>query len=163
MVKVVIDTMALDPNTNTPVMVLKEEKGVRTLPIWIGIAEASAIALYRSNKKFERPLTHDLMKLIIEGFHARLVKIVIDDLKDNTFFAKLYLEIDQNKAAVIDARPSDAVALALRLNAPLFVEEKVWEAQTKAEPKAQEEKKADELRKNLRDIDPSDFGKYSLG
>lgn len=164
MVEVTVADLALDPNTNMPILILKEQNGERILPIWIGMAEAGAIAIERSLEKPERPLTHDLMKLIIDGMENKLIKIIIDDLKENTFYAKLYLQ-RENDIVYIDARPSDAVALALRCKAPIYVEDRIF---GEKDPVSKDENtfsglNPDELRDKLRNIDPSDFGKFSIG
>ena len=129
-------------------------------PIKIGvIAEAQAIARELTGQRFPRPLTHDLLATIVEGLHAKVTRVVISDLKENTFFASLILEKD-GEVISIDARPSDSIAVALRCQAPLFVADKLL-----AEPGEQEEpspeEKADQLRRFLENLDPEDFGKYN--
>ena len=163
-VKVSVSELGFDPQTNVPVMVLKEENGKRTVPIWIGVAEAGAIAAERESAKYERPLTHDLMKTLIDGFGAKLAKVTIDDIKNNTFYAKLFLQ-NGNQVICIDARPSDAVALALRCNAPIFIDDQILAGKTedKEDGKDSTHSEADDLRRRLRDTDPKDFGKYSIG
>lgn len=163
-VKVSVSELGFDPQTNVPVMVLKEENGKRAVPIWIGVAEAGAIAAERESAKYERPLTHDLMKTLIDGFGAKLTKVTIDDLKNNTFYAKLFLQND-NKVICIDARPSDAVALALRCNAPIFVEDHILDGKAESKERGADlaRSEAENLRRKLREIDPGDFGKYSIG
>jgi bifunctional DNase/RNase len=157
MVKVVVSALAIDPNSETPVIILREETGERTLSIWIGTTEATAIANVNSftENKISRPLTHDLLKMVIDGLGASLVKIIIDDLINTTYKAKLYLQRG-NEVVYIDARPSDAIALALRMNSPVFVANALL-----GEEKG-EINQAEELRKKLRAIDPTDFGKFSL-
>ena len=122
MVQMKVWKLAQDDRTDTPVVILQEMSGKRILPIWIGQAEARSIAMELANQKFQRPLTHDLTKTIIEALDAKVRKVTIADLKDNTFYAKLYIEKDDEIIA-IDARPSDSIALALRTKSPVFVED----------------------------------------
>ncbi|MFH1761849.1 MAG: bifunctional nuclease family protein [bacterium] len=156
-----VGSLAIDAKSNTPVVILNEEKGNRTLPIWIGFPEASAIAMFLENKEnpVGRPLTHDLLKLLLEGLDCRLLRIAIDELANNTYKAKLYIR-QENKSIMIDARPSDAIALALRCNAPIFVNEEIF---PKAAPEGISDiQSPEELRKRLRDIDPTNFGKFPI-
>jgi bifunctional DNase/RNase len=128
------------------------------LPIWIGPAEAQAIARELAGQRFQRPLTHDLIATIVEGLKARVTRVVIADLKDNTFFAQLLVD-REGEVVVIDARPSDSLAVALRCGADIFVNEKLLSEAAEEEPT--EEEKAQELRKFLENLDPEDFGKYN--
>ena len=124
MIELVLNKIKVDESRNEQVIVLREKDGNRLLPVVIGIAEVNAIKLKLSGIKPPRPLTHDLLVNIIESLGAKLVKILIDKLESNTFFAKLFLTVD-SKELLIDARPSDSVALALRAGIPIFVEEQV--------------------------------------
>ncbi len=124
LVEVEVYQILIDESVKAPVVVLKEKGGERILPIWIGQAEAVSIAYALEEIATERPLTHDLIKLIIDGFGARLEKVVINDLKENTYFARLIFKIDSTIIS-IDARPSDSIAIALRTRSPIFVSEKV--------------------------------------
>ena len=124
-VELVLNKIKVDESRNEQVIVLKEKEGKRMLPVVIGIAEVNAIKLKLSGIKPPRPLTHDLLVSIIENLGAQLKKVLIDKLENNTFYAKLYLSVDHNKEVLIDARPSDSVALALRAGVPIFVEEEV--------------------------------------
>ena len=158
-VEVKINGLAIDPQAKSHVVLLKEADGDRVLPIWIGPAEAQAIARELAGERFPRPLTHDLLATIVEGLHARVTRVVISDLQDNTFFASLILEKD-GEVISIDARPSDSIAVALRCHAPLFVAEKLLtEGAPQEEPS--EEEKREQLRKFLENLDPEDFGKYN--
>ncbi len=145
-------------NRENPIVLLKVTDSEEVLPIWIGHSEALSIELRLQGKGFERPLTHDLLLSTIESLGATVVKVAVTDLKDNTFFAKIYLHRD-NEAIVIDARPSDSIALAVRTNAPIYVSKTVFENHKRALQENQESKEsADEaLRKYLRDLDPGEF------
>src|SRR3712207_1292649 len=123
-IEMTIKGLMIDPITNMPIVILRDKDGQRVLPIWVGIYEANAIALQIENVATPRPMTHDLLKNVITDLRATVRKIVVSDLKDNTFFAVIYLEVSGETVA-IDARPSDAIALALRARAPIFVEESV--------------------------------------
>jgi bifunctional DNase/RNase len=160
MVQVQVSALAIDAGTNSPIVLLKEEKGEKILPIWIGYPEASAIALAKSFEKseIERPLTHDLLKMVLDALDAKLIKVVIDELEGTTYKAKLFLQ-SGNTDCYIDSRPSDAIAIALRTSAPIFIEEMVFGKMEKSKEGAPD---IDDLRKRLRDIDPSDFGKFTI-
>ena len=123
-VEVEVYEILLDESVKAPVVVLREKNGDRILPIWIGQAEAISIAYAMEEIGTERPLTHDLIKLIIDGFGAKLEKVVINDLRDNTYFARLIFKMDSTIIS-IDARPSDSIAIALRTKSPIYVSEKV--------------------------------------
>ena len=158
-VEVKINGLAVDANAKSHVVILKEKDGERVLPIWIGPAEAQAIARELAGQRFQRPLTHDLLANIVEGLKAKVTRVVISELKDNTFFAQLLIDRD-GEAVVIDARPSDSIAVALRCGADIFVNERLLnEPGEQDEPTAEE--KAQELRKFLENLDPEDFGKYN--
>jgi len=157
-VEVKINGLAVDAQAKSHVVILKEKDGERVLPIWIGPAEAQAIARELAGQRFQRPLTHDLIASIVEGLKARVTRVVISDLKDNTFFAQLLVE-REGAVVVIDARPSDSLAVALRCGADIFVNEKLLSEAAEEEPT--EEEKAQELRKFLENLDPEDFGKYN--
>ncbi|MBI5582547.1 MAG: bifunctional nuclease family protein [Deltaproteobacteria bacterium] len=156
--------LTIDPMTNSPIIILKDLEGDKTLPIWIGLLEATAIASELENIKFSRPMTHDLLKSLLDNLGARVVRIEICDLRDNTFFALIYL-VMENKEFSLDARPSDALALALRSQAPIFVDEQVIQKSkavdlgAKTEIDSEEGKKWAEI---LEGLDPDDFGKYKM-
>jgi bifunctional DNase/RNase len=158
-VEVKINGLAVDANAKSHVVILKEKEGERVLPIWIGPAEAQAIARELAGQRFPRPLTHDLLATIVEGLKAKVTRVVISALHENTFYANLVIERD-GEVVSIDARPSDSIAVALRCGADIFVNEKLL-----AEPGEQEEptdeEKAQELRRFLENLDPEDFGKYN--
>ncbi len=127
MIEMELNKVLIDEKRADQLIVLKEKKGTRYLPIIIGIAEASSIRLKLSGFKPPRPLTHDLLKSVIEGLDAKLEKVVIDKLENNTFHAKLYIRKDTGELKIIDARPSDSIALAIRIGVPIFVKEEVIE------------------------------------
>lgn len=156
--------LTIDPLTNSPIMILKDLENDKTVPIWIGLLEATAIASELENIKFSRPMTHDLMKNLMDQLGVKLAKVEICDLRDNTFFAIMYL-ILQGKEFSMDARPSDAIALALRTQAPIYVEEQVIQKSktvdlgNKEEIQSEEGKKWTEI---LESLTSDDFGKYKM-
>jgi bifunctional DNase/RNase len=150
--------LALDERTDTPVVILQEITGTRILPIWIGRAEARAIAMELAGQSFQRPLTHDLMKTIIQGLGAKIRKVCIEDLKNNTFYAKIFIDKD-DEIVGIDARPSDSIALALRAKSPIFIAEDLLREQPDTAEMSDDER-AEALRRYLDDLDPEDFGKF---
>jgi len=158
-VEVKINGLAVDAQAKSHVVILKEKDGERVLPIWIGPAEAQAIARELAGQRFQRPLTHDLLANIVEGLKAKVTRVVIAELRDNTFFAQLLIDRD-GEAVVIDARPSDSIAVALRCGADIFVNEKLLNEPGEQDEPTPEEK-AQELRKFLENLDPEDFGKYN--
>ena len=161
-IEMTIKGLMVDPITNMPIIILRDKEGQRVLPIWVGVFEANAIALQIENVTTPRPMTHDLLKNVIADLRGRIDKIVVSDLKDNTFFALIYLSVG-GEVMAIDARPSDAIALALRARAPIFVEEKVID-HAKTVDLAPEKADADRvhLQKWLESLDPDDMGKYKM-
>src|SRR5436189_3880871 len=123
-IEMTIKGLMVDPITNMPIVILRDKEGQRVLPIWVGIFEANAIALQIENVTTPRPMTHDLLRNVIHDLNATVQKIVVCDLQENTFYALIYLALNGD-TLTIDARPSDAIALALRTRAPIFVEETV--------------------------------------
>lgn len=156
MIEVDVANVAIDVKSKMPVIVLKEKEGEKTLPIWIGLFEAQSIALAMENIKPPRPLTHDLAKSLIEKLQGKVNRVVVNDLKNNTFYARILIQ--QNGEDIqVDSRPSDAIALALRLKIPIFIEEEVLsKVAAGASPIGDEEIK--EFRKKLKDLKPEDFG-----
>ncbi len=157
--------LALDPMSNMPIIILRDDEDKRSLPIWVGIFEANAIALELEKISTPRPMTHDLIKNILETIEARVLKVVVTDLRDNTFFAVLYLQIGETEYTV-DSRPSDAIALALRVSAPIYVDEDVVRRAKTLEvaKEGAEPVKADDperLREWLQNIKPEDFEKFN--
>jgi bifunctional DNase/RNase len=157
--------LALDPLSNMPIIILKDDEDKRSLPIWVGIFEANAIALELEKIATPRPMTHDLIKNILETIEARVLKVVVTDLKENTFFAVLHLRVGETEYTV-DSRPSDAIALALRVAAPIYVDEDVVRKAKTLEVTAKEAEpvKADDperIREWLGNIKPEDFEKFN--
>ena len=155
-----IKGLMLDPVSNSPIVVLKDEEEKFFLPIWVGIFEANAIALQLENVTTPRPMTHDLLRTAIAELNGKVTRIVINDLRDSTFFAQILL-IAGGKTLELDARPSDAIALALRAAAPIFVAQSVLEqAQTiTPEVDTQDEEK---MKKWLENLGPEELGKYKM-
>lgn len=160
MIGMTVRGIALDPITNMPIIILKDQDEKRALPIWVGIFEANAIALELEKIATPRPMTHDLIKNILDGVGASVQQIVINDLKENTFFAVIEVNFNGN-VVNIDSRPSDAIALALRLNAPIFVTDKVV-SKAKSMDIAAETEDSDRWREWLENLKPEDFGKYKM-
>jgi hypothetical protein len=158
--EMVIKGLMVDPVTNMPIVILRDKEGDRVLPIWVGIFEANAIALQIENIATPRPMTHDLLRNVIRDLNGRVEKIVVSDLKETTFYALIYLKVGAESIAV-DARPSDALALALRTQAPIFVEEHVIDS-AKTVDLSQEPASADRLQKWLESLDPEELGKYKM-
>ncbi len=152
-----VDKLGVDLLTHDPVVILKDLEGKRYLPILIGPFEATAIALALEGTQVPRPLSHDLMRVMLESLHAKLEQIVIHDIKDSTFFAKLVVKTNGDTQE-IDARPSDCIALALRMQAPIFVTDKIALEETVADKKAEAEETA-RFRKFIDDLKPSDFSR----
>lgn len=158
-VEMVIKGLMVDPITNMPIVLLHDRQGSRVLPIWIGVFEANAIALQIENQTTPRPMTHDLLRNVITDLKATVDRVVVTELKDNTFYAAIYLQVGEDLVAV-DARPSDAIALALRSKAPIFVDDAVLEgAKTLDTPEPAD---TDRLQRWLESIDPDDLGKYKM-
>jgi bifunctional DNase/RNase len=155
-----IKGLMVDPITNMPIVILRDKDGQKVLPIWVGIFEANAIALQIENVSTPRPMTHDLLRNVIHDLHASVEKIVVCDLQENTFYALIYLTLGGATVA-IDARPSDAIALALRTRAPIFVEDTVID-HAKTVDLSSEKGDATRLEKWLESLDPDDLGKYKM-
>ena len=157
-VEVRIHGLGTEPKTQQHVVVLREVDGTRVLPIFVGPFEAQAIARMLKHEAFPRPLTHDLLALIVEGLKARVTRVVIAELREGTYYASLVLERGSDVVS-IDARPSDSIAVALRTQAPFFVNEDLL--QSPPEQGAETEGPAEQLRRFLENLDPEDFGKFS--
>ncbi|MCX5808552.1 MAG: bifunctional nuclease family protein [Proteobacteria bacterium] len=156
--------ITVDPFTNTPIVLLKDLEDKDVLPIWIGLLEASSIATALENINTPRPMTHDLVKNILDNLGVKIVRVEVNDLKDNTYYALLHLEVD-NKRLVVDSRPSDAIAIALRTNAPIFVDESVIKKSAKVDLSTKGDKvvtEAGDWEDILENLSPDDFGKYKM-
>jgi bifunctional DNase/RNase len=157
MVEMKVHGLFFDSETNQSVVVLKEETTGRTLPIWVGLFEANAITMGIEHTWTPRPMTHDLLKNVIDGMNATVRDITVNDLKSNTFYAVITLETG-GKLVKIDSRPSDAIALALRTQAPIYVEEKVLDSAGHFDPKAPKKEVSDKWIDDLFDkLKPEDF------
>lgn len=154
-----IKGLMIDPVSNMPIIILKNSDGKTVLPIWVGIFEANAIAMQLEEVASPRPMTHDLLKNVIEGLRATVDQVVITDLRDNTFFATIHLKRDGEQFK-IDARPSDAMALALRTSSPIHVETQVLD---KSEGSGEgDSDQAERLRRWLETVDPEELGQYEM-
>ena len=156
MIEVTVSKVAIDVNSKMPVIVLKEKDGDKTLPIWIGLFEAQAIALALENVRPPRPLTHDLAKSLIEKLNGRVDRVVISDLKHNTFYARILMRRN-GEPLQVDSRPSDAIALALRLKVPIFIDETVLDKIAMGDKPPIKEEEIEDFKKKLRDLKPEDF------
>ena len=167
-----VNGLILEHKTQQNIVILREAEGQRILPIWIGAGEAQAIRRILSEEPFPRPLTHDLVHIVLEGLKAKITRVIIADLRENTFFASIIVERDKEVLSV-DARPSDSIALALRSKAPIFVNEKLLQPAPQEDPAAAEEgggetqplsdeEKAEQLRRYLEKLNPEDFGKFQI-
>jgi bifunctional DNase/RNase len=162
MIRMNVQGLTIDPSSNSPILILKEFEGEQTLPIWIGLLEATAIASELEKVSFSRPMTHDLLRHVIEGLGFQVQRVEVCDLKDNTFYALLHL-MGPGGERVIDSRPSDAIALALRTEAPIFVAEKVLlESQSAVRPEGEGADSEEKWKEVLESMDPEDFGKYKM-
>ena len=159
MLQMVVKGLTLDPLTNMPIVILKDVEGNRALPIWIGANEANAIAMEMERIPTPRPMTHDLIRNILEGLKAKVSRIVVNDLRDNTFYAVIFLTVNGTEVA-IDSRPSDAIALALRVKSPIFVAEKVIrEAKSIDLTEDKPAEDAQSVRDWIENLKPEDFGR----
>jgi uncharacterized protein len=150
----------MDPMTNMPIVVLKDLSGDSVLPIWVGIYEANAIALEIEKVTTPRPMTHDLIKVVLMGLDTSIRKVVVNELKDDTFYAMIWLE-REGRLISVDSRPSDALALALRHDCPIYVEEKVLQS-SRSSATVSEKVNNEELRKWLENLNDEDLGRYKM-
>lgn len=160
----VISGLTMDPVTNSPIVILKAVDGDETLPIWIGLLEATAIASEMEGIKFSRPMTHDLLKNMMDMVDVKVARIEVSDLKDNTYYAVIHLKQGE-KEITLDARPSDALAISLRVKAPIFVAEEVIKQSSRIDLKAEPQDKSEKGKKwqeILESLNPDDFGKYKM-
>ena len=159
-IEVKIRGLMMDPMTNTPMVVLKEVTGSSILPIWVGIYEANAIALEIEKVLTPRPMTHDLIKLLLTGLETGVRKVVVSDLKDDTYYAVIWLERG-GELISIDSRPSDALAIALRLDCPIFVEDAVLKT-SKAASTVSDTANKEDIRRWLEGLNDEDLGRYKM-
>ena len=152
--------LMMDPVTNMPIVILKDLAGTQILPIWVGIYEANAIALEIEKVATPRPMTHDLIKNLLLGLETGVQKVVVSELKEDTFYAVIWLERD-GELISIDSRPSDALALALRVDCPIYVEEEVLRSSKSATSMA-EKSGNEELKRWLEGLNDEDFGRYKM-
>ena len=154
--------LMMDPVTNVPIVILKGTEAGVLLPIWVGVYEANAIAMEIEKIATQRPMTHDLLRNILNGLSCSVAKVVVNQLKDDTFYAIIWLKLD-GRLISIDCRPSDALALALRMDSPIFVEEDVIKT-SKVEAKTKDKEKSSdvELKRWLENLDGEDLGKYKM-
>jgi bifunctional DNase/RNase len=160
LIEMTIKGLMIDPITNMPIVMLKDVQGTRMLPIWVGIPEANAIAMQMENVATQRPMTHDLLRNVIRDLDGTVERVVVSDLRDNTFYAIIHLSVRGERVA-IDARPSDAIALALRAGAPILVEETVID-NAKSGDLPYDREDAKHWKKVLEDLDPEELGKYKM-
>jgi uncharacterized protein len=159
-VEMKIGKLMMDPATNMPIVILKDTRGSAILPIWVGIYEANAIALEIEKVQTPRPMTHDLLKNLLLGLECRVQRVVVNELKDDTFYALIWIERD-GQIMSVDSRPSDALALALRVDCPIFVDEEVLKS-SKVTNAVSEKSTSEELRKWLEGLNDEDLGRYKM-
>jgi uncharacterized protein len=155
-----VKALIVDPIGNVPVVILRDSDERNFLPIWVGVFEANAIALQMEGVTTPRPMTHDLLRNVIRQIEGDVTRVVINNLEENTFYAQIHIKL-ADRELTVDSRPSDAIALALRAHAPLFVEESVLEKSRSTDDSA-ETHGAERLRKWLEDADPESLGKYKM-
>jgi len=160
LVKMNVKGLTVDPMTNVPIVILSDEENQKALPIWIGIFEASAILSQLEKINTARPMTHDLIKNIIFQLGSKVINITVTELKDNTYYAVIELLINEKKL-MIDSRPSDAIAIALRVGAPILVAEEVIDKANSIDLN-REKMELDKMKEWLQNADPEDFGKYKM-
>ncbi len=159
-VEMKIRGLMMDPVTNMPIVLLKESDAETVLPIWVGIYEANAIALEIEKVSTPRPMTHDLLRNLLVGLDATVLKVVVTELKDDTFYAVIWLDRG-GEVISVDSRPSDAIALALRMDCPIYVEEEVLKS-SKQSTSGNEQVTSDDLRKWLENLGEDDLGRYKM-
>jgi uncharacterized protein len=158
-----IKGLMMDPVTNSPIVVLQDTSSETLLPIWVGIFEANAIALQIEKVDTPRPMTHDLIKGLLNHLAARVTKVVVTELKDNTFYAMIFLDVE-GKIVTVDARPSDAIAIALRTDSPIFVTDEVIakSASSSTSTLTADKSSPDNIKEWLENLNPDDMGKYKM-
>jgi bifunctional DNase/RNase len=159
-VEMKIRGLMMDPVTNMPIVILKDVNGATVLPIWVGVYEANAIALEIEKVATPRPMTHDLIKSLLHGLETNVRKVVVNELKDDTFYAVIWLDHEGDMISV-DSRPSDALAIALRLDCPIYVEESVLKS-SKVAATVSDKVNNEELRRWLEGLNDEDLGRYKM-
>jgi len=159
-IEMTIKGLMIDPITNMPIIILRDQEGQHLLPIWVGVFEANAIALQIENVQTPRPMTHDLLKNILEDLAAQVERVVVTDLKENTFYALIHVKTG-GQTITVDARPSDAIALALRTRSPIYVEEAVIQNARNVENNPQS-MDVNRLQKWLENLSDEELGKYKM-
>ncbi len=162
--RVTIAGLTMDPSSNTPIIILRADDSDKVIPIWIGLLEATAIVSALQNIKFDRPMTHDLFKNFADMLNIKVSKVEVCDLRDNTFYATIHF-VSEQRVFEIDARPSDAIAIALRSGAPIYVDDMVIEKSIMPEEEAEVLDDSEEGKKwaeYLKNLQPDDFGKYKV-
>jgi bifunctional DNase/RNase len=153
--------LMIDPITNMPIIILRDRQGQKVLPIWVGVFEANAIALQIENVQTPRPMTHDLLKNVLDDLQAEVERVVVCALRENTFYAAIHLRANAGGELVVDARPSDAIALALRTQSPIFVEDDVIQSARSAES-SKESMDLGRIQKWLDGLTEEELGKYKM-
>lgn len=164
MIRMKVTGLTIDPFTNMPIIILKDFEEKMALPIWIGLIEASAIATELEKIQLARPMTHDLLRNILNELDVEVNRVEVNDLADNTFYAKIYLRKDDEEI-MMDARPSDAIALALRTSSPIYVDKRVMEKSRRIDLSKnfdEEKNKQQKWTEILENLSPEDFGKYKM-
>jgi hypothetical protein len=162
LLKVLLKGLMVDPVSKMPIVLLVEEKSEQVLPIWIGVFEANAIAVELEHIRTPRPMTHDLMRNLVAGMEGSVSQVAITDLSESTYYAVVTVRSGDGREIRVDARPSDAIALALRAKAPIFVEETVLQKSEGMTPGSPDESREERVRKWLESLDPEDLGKYEM-
>lgn len=153
--------ITIDPVTQSPIVILRDKENLHTLPIWIGVLEANAIAVALEKMAFPRPMTHDLFKNLLDQIGVRLLRIEVTDIKDNTYYAALHME-SGGKPVTVDSRPSDAIAIAVRMEVPIMVRDHVLERALTAESSTGSSSDKDKWTELLEKMDPEDYSKYKM-
>ena len=159
-----IKGLMMDPITNAPIVVLREVGGDALMPIWVGIFEANAIAMQIEKVDMPRPMTHDLLKAVLDHLDIEVTKVVVSELRDNTFYAHIFLR-SGDRTITVDSRPSDAIAIALRTDSPIFITDGVLAKSHKpdgAPVPSSRQRAAEDIKKWLENLDPDDLGKYKM-
>lgn len=159
-IQMTIKGLMIDPITNMPIIILRDDDGQRLLPIWVGVFEANAIALQIENVQTPRPMTHDLLRNVISDLEAKVERVVVCELKDNTFYATIHLRSGA-RMVTVDARPSDAIALALRTSSPIYVDETVIQS-ARAVENSKDSMDVGRLQKWLEGLSEDELGKYKM-